>query len=142
MTAYIKKIMELSQAQKEISAPMQELVEKYKKFDFDAFVKVRYLKWKYYILDNKHYAKEVIVKFNKTGLLEVRGEKYKSAYYPDENAVLQEWLERKRISFVYEEELGSVFYGRDILNHILATLVNGITKIRATHKNKEQSCGD
>ena len=44
MTAYIKKIMELSQAQKEISAPMQELVEKYKKFDFDAFVKVRYLK--------------------------------------------------------------------------------------------------
>lgn len=73
-----------------------------------------------YILDNKHYAKEVIVKFNKTGLLEVRGEKYKRAYYPDENAVLQEWLERKRISFVHEEELGSVFYGRDILNHILA----------------------
>ena len=33
---------------------------------------------------------------------------------------MQEWLERKRISFVHEEELGSVFYGRDMLNHILA----------------------
>ena len=30
-----------------------------------------------YILDNKHYAKEVIEKFNKAGLLEVRGEKYR-----------------------------------------------------------------
>ena len=72
-----------------------------------------------YILDNKHYAKEIIEKFNKDGLLEVRGEKYKRAYYPDENAVLQEWLERKRISFVHEDELSSVFFGRDILNRIL-----------------------
>ena len=72
-----------------------------------------------YILDNKHYAKEIIEKFNKAGLLEVRGEKYKRAYYPDENAVLQEWLERKRISFVHEDELSIVFYGRDMLNCIL-----------------------
>ena len=73
-----------------------------------------------YILDNKHYAKEVIEKFNKVGLLEVRGEKYKRAYYPEESAVLQEWLERKRISFVHEDELSNVFYGRDMLNCILA----------------------
>lgn len=72
-----------------------------------------------YILDNKHYAKEIIEKFNKAGLLEVRGEKYKRAYYTDENAVLQEWLERKKISFVHEDELSNVFYGRDMLNCIL-----------------------
>ena len=40
--------------------------------------------------------------------------------FPDENAVLQEWLERKRISFVHEDELSNVFYGRDMLNCILA----------------------
>lgn len=72
-----------------------------------------------HILDNKHYAKDVIEKFNRDGLLEVRGEKYKRAYYSGENAVLQEWLERKRISFVQEDELSSVFYGRDMLNCIL-----------------------
>lgn len=73
-----------------------------------------------YILDNKHYAKEVIEKFNKAGLLEVRGEKYKRAYYLEEDTVLQEWLERKKISFVYEDELGSAFYGRDMLEYFLA----------------------
>jgi uncharacterized protein (DUF2461 family) len=77
-----------------------------------------------YILDNKNYAKEVIEKFNKAGLLEVQGEKYKRAYYPDENEVLQEWLERKRISFVHEDELSSVFYGRDMLNCILTAFDN------------------
>ena len=39
--------------------------------------------------------------------------------FPDENAVLQEWLERKKISFVYEDELSNVFYERDMLNCIL-----------------------
>lgn len=73
-----------------------------------------------YISDNKHFAKEIFEKFNKAGLLEVRGEKYKRAYYPDEHAVLQEWLERKKISFVHEDELSNVFYGRDMLNRILA----------------------
>lgn len=72
-----------------------------------------------YILDNKHYAKKVIEKFNKAGLLEVRGEKYKRACYPEEDRVLSEWLERKRISLVYEDELNSVFYGRDMLECIL-----------------------
>lgn len=73
-----------------------------------------------YILDNKHFAKEVIEKFHKTGLLEVRGEKYKRAYYPEEDAVLQDWLDRKRISFVHEGELSSVFFERDMLELILA----------------------
>lgn len=73
-----------------------------------------------YILDNKHYANEVIEKFNKAGLLEIRGEKYKRAYYPEESLGLQEWLERKRISFVHEDEVSSAFYGRDMLDLILA----------------------
>lgn len=73
-----------------------------------------------YILDHKHFAKEVIEKFNKIGLLEVRGEKYKRAYYPQEDAVLQEWLERKRISFVHEDALSNIFYGREMLELVLA----------------------
>lgn len=73
-----------------------------------------------YILDNKSYAREIIEKFNKTGILEVRGEKYKRANYPEEDTVLQEWLERKRISFVYEDEISDIFYKRAMLDGILA----------------------
>lgn len=78
-------------------------------------------KIRYYILDNKHYAKEVIEKFKEAGLLEVQGEKYKRVYYPDEDVVLQEWLERKRISFVHESSvLDSAFYSREILECMLS----------------------
>lgn len=73
-----------------------------------------------YMLDNKHLAKEVIENFNKTGLLEIRGEKFKRAYYPEEDTVLQEWLERKRISFIHEENLSSIFYEKELLERILA----------------------
>ncbi len=73
-----------------------------------------------YILDNKHYAKKVIEDFNETSLLEIQGEKYKRAYYPYEDIVLQEWLERRRISFIREENLSDVFYKRDILDCIFS----------------------
>lgn len=73
-----------------------------------------------YILANKQYAKRVIVKFNKAGLLEVQGEKYKKACYPEEDIDLQDWLERKRISFMHEEGLSDVFYGRELLERILS----------------------
>lgn len=73
-----------------------------------------------YILDNKHFAKKVIEEFNKTSLLEIQGEKYKKAYYPKEDIILQEWLERKRISFTHEENLSSIFYGREILDCIFS----------------------
>ncbi len=72
-----------------------------------------------YILDNKHYAKKVIQDFNEASLLEVQGEKYKKAYYPEEDIILQEWLERKRISCTHEEGLSPVFYERELLNQIL-----------------------
>ena len=71
-----------------------------------------------YILDNKHFAVEVIKEFNETGLLEIQGEKYKRAIYTDEDIVLQEWLERKRISFIHETCLSSIFYKREILERI------------------------
>ena len=73
-----------------------------------------------YILDNKHYAKEVIERFNRAGLLEVQGEKYKRACYSEEDTLLQEWLERRRISFVHEDQLGTAFFGRELLDGILA----------------------
>lgn len=73
-----------------------------------------------YILDNRHFAKRVIGDFNKAGLLEICGEKYKRANYPDEDIVLREWLERRRISFTREESLGAVFYKKEILDHILS----------------------
>ena len=73
-----------------------------------------------YILDNRNFAKGVIEKFNESGLLGVQGEKYKRACYPEEDVVLQEWLERRRISFVHEDELSDVFFGRDMLECMLA----------------------
>lgn len=77
-----------------------------------------------YLLNNKQYAKKVIDKFNRSGLLKVRGEKYKRKCYAEENAVLQEWLEHKQLFFVQESELGSNFYSRDILDDILAVFDN------------------
>ncbi len=73
-----------------------------------------------YILDNKHFAKRVIEDFNEAGLLEIQGEKYKKTYYPKEDIILQEWLERKRISFMHEENLSAVFYERGLLDYILS----------------------
>jgi uncharacterized protein (DUF2461 family) len=73
-----------------------------------------------YILDNKHFVKDVTNKFNETNLLEMQGEKYKKGYYPEEDIILQEWLERKRISFIHEERLSSIFYERELLERILS----------------------
>ncbi|MCM1174616.1 MAG: DUF2461 family protein, partial [Blautia sp.] len=73
-----------------------------------------------YILDNKHYAKKVIEDFNKAGLLDIHGEKYKKACYQKEDIILQEWLERKRISCIHEENLNAVFYEREILNYVFS----------------------
>lgn len=72
------------------------------------------------ILDNQHSAKEIIRGFRAAGLLEVQGEKYKRANYPQEDIVLRDWLERKRISFLHEECLDRVFYERGLLERILA----------------------
>ena len=41
-------------------------------------------------------------------------------YYSKEDIILQEWLERKRISCIHEENLSPVFYEREILNHIFS----------------------
>lgn len=73
-----------------------------------------------YILDNRRFSKRVIENFNGTGLLKVQGEKYQKAHYPEEDPVLQDWLERKRISFIQEENLGAAFYGRELLERIFA----------------------
>ena len=73
-----------------------------------------------YILDNKHFAKEVIENFNEAGLLEIQGEKYKKASYSKEDIILQEWLERKRISFTHEENLSAAFFKREILDLIFS----------------------
>ena len=73
-----------------------------------------------YILANKHYAKRVIEDFNDACLLEIHGEKYNKEYYSKEDIILQEWLERKRISCTHEENLSPVFYEREILNHIFS----------------------
>ncbi len=72
------------------------------------------------ILDNKYSAKEIISRFHEAGLLELQGEKYKRKCYPQEDAILQDWLERKRISLIHEECIGSAFYGRELLERILS----------------------
>lgn len=81
-----------------------------------------------YILDNKHFAKRVIEDFNEASSLEIQGEKYKRAYYPKEDIILQEWLERKRISFIHEENLSAVFYERKILEYIISAF-DGAKKV-------------
>ncbi len=77
-------------------------------------------KIRYHILDNKNSAKKVIENFNAAGLLHVQGEPYKRAHYQEEDAVLRDWLERKRISFLREGELGRSFFEREILNRMMA----------------------
>lgn len=71
-----------------------------------------------YILDNRHYAAGVIDKFNKSDLLELHGEKYTKPSYTNEDALLRDWLERKRISFIHEEPLNPCFYEREILDRM------------------------
>lgn len=73
-----------------------------------------------YMLANKYSTIKIIEDFNETGLLETQGETYKRAYYPEEAVVLQEWLERKRISFIHEESLNDVFYKREFLECIFS----------------------
>lgn len=73
-----------------------------------------------YILDNRHSAKKSVEAFNKAGLLEIHGEKFKRLHYPKEDAILQEWLEHKRIFFSHEEPLRAIFYRREILNTIIS----------------------
>ncbi|MDE6516356.1 MAG: DUF2461 domain-containing protein [Acetatifactor sp.] len=73
-----------------------------------------------YMLTHRHLAMDVAQKFHESGLLEMQGEKYKRANYMEENTVLQEWLDRRRISFIHEEILNSHFFKRDILECILA----------------------
>lgn len=74
-------------------------------------------------LDGYQYGlntKRVIEDFNGAGLLEIHGEKYKKAYYPKEDIVLREYLERRRIFCTHEESLSDVFYKREILNNIFS----------------------
>lgn len=71
-----------------------------------------------YILDNRKFASEVIEKFSKSDFLELQGEKYKKMCYTGEDDLLQNWLERKRISFIHEEQLHLCFYKREILDRI------------------------
>ena len=71
-----------------------------------------------YILDNRKFASEVIEKYSKSNFLELQGEKYKKLIYTGENVLLQNWLERKRISFIHEEPLNLCFYKREMLDYI------------------------
>ena len=52
--------------------------------------------------------------------MHVQGETYKRAHYQEEDDVLRDWLERKRISFLREGELGRSFFEREILNRMMA----------------------
>ena len=69
-------------------------------------------------MDNKHFPNKLIEAFNNTSLLEIQCEKYKKAYYPDEDIVLQKWLERKRIYFYKREILDYIFCAFDSINEV------------------------
>jgi len=48
-------------------------------------------------------------KFTSVGLLELQGECYKKAHYPEADLMLQPLLERKRLAFVKESVLNDIF---------------------------------
>ena len=74
-----------------------------------------------YLMDNGQYAVQIIQQYNQTDLLEIRGEMYKRPNYPNENPILQPWLERKNISFIHEGDLDAAFFDREILNRMCAS---------------------
>lgn len=73
-----------------------------------------------YFLDNKYSAIEAVQKFNEAGLLELQGELYKKAHYPEADTVLKPLLERKRLAFVKESALDETFFSRKLLEDMLA----------------------
>jgi len=73
-----------------------------------------------YFLDNKYSAIEAVQKFEQAGLLELQGELYKKTHYPEEDALLNPLLERKRLAFVKESRLNDAFFSRALLEHMLA----------------------
>ncbi len=74
-----------------------------------------------YMLDNRSFATDIIRKFNDARLLKVCGDLYKRPNYPDENDILREWLEHRRISFVQEESLNARFFKPVLLDDIRAS---------------------
>lgn len=74
-----------------------------------------------YILENHSFATKIIRRFDAAGLLKVCGDMYKRPNYPDENDVLREWLERKRISFIQEATLNARFFEPVLLDDIRAS---------------------
>ena len=73
-----------------------------------------------YFLDNKYSAIEAMQKFTSVGLLELQGECYKKAHYPEADLMLQPLLERKRLAFVKESALNETFFCRKLLEDMLA----------------------
>lgn len=70
------------------------------------------------LLDNKRTYTSMIKHFNEGGLLGLYGEQYKQNHYPEETVELQDWLNRKSVSFFHEEPVNEVFFQSELSGKI------------------------
>lgn len=71
------------------------------------------------LLEDEQKSRKLIRRLEESQTLEVSGEFYKRSYYPDKDAVLRKWLDRKSIHFSHEEPMNQVFFERTLLENML-----------------------
>ena len=86
------------------------------------------------LLADKKQAQKLIQSFCKNNTMEISGKKYKAAHYPEESALLRDWLERRRISFFHEEQMNQTFFERKLLDNMTVSF-QGMKEIYLFLKN-------
>lgn len=76
------------------------------------------------LLADKKQAQKLIRTFYENNDMEISGEKYKTAHYPQESPLLREWLERRQLSFFHEEQMNPTFFERKLLEDMTASFRN------------------
>ena len=71
------------------------------------------------LLENEQKSRKLIRRLEEKQALEVSGEFYKRSYYPDKDAGLRKWLDRKSIHFSHEEPMNQAFFERTLLENML-----------------------
>ncbi len=73
------------------------------------------------LLEDKKCSKKIIEAFNTVKPLDIYGEKYNRCNYPNEDKILQDWLERKNVTFMHNEPINPVFFKRQLLEDMIST---------------------
>lgn len=76
------------------------------------------------LLADKKQAQKLIRTFYENNDMEISGEKYKTAHFPQESPLLREWLEGRQLSFFHEEQMNPTFFERKLLEDMTASFRN------------------